>query len=71
MTEQSPISSPSGYSDAMKLAALELRSRLQAGETVPLEDLRKFILSAEENLRANRVPEKKTKTPPPQDVDFF
>ena len=61
--------SPSGFSDPLKQSALEIRTRIQSGETIPLAELAAFILSAEKDLDKARIkraqPEKKT------DVDFF
>ena len=44
--------------------ALELRRRIQAGETVPLDELRDFIRLSNQSLEKQRKAEDK-------DVDFF
>lgn len=62
----------SGFTEEMRLRALELRTRIQNGENIPLSDLQDFILSAERNLEGNRVkPAPAPKAAPAQDVDFF
>ena len=60
---------PRGFSTDQQQAAREIKARIQAGETVPLEDLKAFLKSAEADLSKTRlarnVKEKQT------DVDFF
>ena len=71
MTTPLPMSQ-AGFSEQQKLAAIDIRTRIQNGETIPLEELRKFILASEKDLDANRV---KVNKPPAEvkksDVDFF
>jgi len=71
MTTPNPMSQ-SGFSEQQKLEAINLRTRIQNGENIPLEELRKFILSAERDLDANRVKANKPPAEPKRtDVDFF
>jgi hypothetical protein len=60
---------PAGFSEPRKLDALSIKSRILAGEQIPLAELSAFILSAESDLTKARttrnVKEKAT------DVDFF
>ena len=46
--------------------ALALKSRILAGEKVPLDELKEFILLANSNLTSQRKEAQK-----PSDVDFF
>lgn len=70
-----PISSKSedypqaGFSERAKLAALELKARILAGESVPLEELRTFLQSASNDMEKTRV--KRVKPLKDTDVDFF
>ena len=67
----SPITQ-AGFTEPQKQRALELRARMQSGETIPLADLIAFIREGEADLSSNRV--KLVKTEPvvkKQDVDFF
>jgi len=58
-----------GFTDPLRLKALELRTRMQAGEKIPIEDLRAFILAADSDLSAQRKKENlKEKA---SDVEFF
>jgi len=77
MTSNVPIS-PAGFSDEQKLRALDLRTRIQNGESVSLDELKGFILSAETDLAKTIRPvvvkaysEKIEKPKPKTDVDFF
>ena len=64
--------SQAGFSEQQKLVAIDIRTRIQNGEDVPLEELRKFILTAEKDLDANRVKANKPPAEPKKsDVDFF
>lgn len=71
MTTPLPMSQ-AGFSEQQKLVAIDIRTRIQNGENIPLEELRKFILAAEKDLDANRVKANKPPAEPKKsDVDFF
>lgn len=60
----------------MELSAADMQSKLLAGEKVPLEDLKAFILLAHKSHEAirkerNKAEEKAVKPAPRTDVDFF
>jgi len=74
----SPPSEPfsqAGFSESQRLAALDLRTRMQNGENIPLPDLIEFIKLAGKNLEENKVRISTPKTQPKasgkNDVDFF
>lgn len=48
--------------------AQDLKARLLSGETIPLEELKAFILKANSSLSTQR---KSKETPKDSDVDFF
>lgn len=60
---------PRGFTPDQQQTAREIKARIQSGETVPLEELKAFLKSAEAELSKTRlarnVKEKQT------DVDFF
>lgn len=58
-----------GFSEDRRLNAMTLKARLLAGENIPLDELKAFILSAESDLDKNRV--KIAKAEKKLDVDFF
>lgn len=64
-----------GFSDSTRQKALDLKSRLLAGESVPREELLAFIKLGEKDLSAGirliDSPPKQPKPTPPKDVDFF
>lgn len=65
-----------GFSDTQRIKAISIRSRIQAGETIPLDELKGFLLAAEADFQGNRVAAAKppsTKPPPKTDseIDFF
>lgn len=60
---------PAGFSPEQAQSAREIKARILAGETIPLADLKSFILSAERDLtKARKVENIKVKQ---TDVDFF
>lgn len=77
MTSSVPMP-PAGFSDEQKLRALDLRTRIQNGESVSLDELKGFIISSETDLAKTVRPivvkaysEKIEKPKPKTDVDFF
>lgn len=66
-----PVIGPTGFSEAQRLRALELRTRLANGEKIPLPELQAFILSSEADLRALRGEVKEKAKEKKTDVDFF
>lgn len=58
-----------GFSERAKLDALSLKARILAGETVPLEELRKFLSGASDDMEKTRA--KRVKPLKADDVDFF
>lgn len=62
--------SSTGFSDPMKLKALEIKARIQSGETVPLDELILFLSEGKKDLgkKPEAKPAPKAK---PTDVDFF
>jgi hypothetical protein len=60
---------PRGFTDPQKQAALEIKARILAGETIPLAELQAFILSADADLSTTRA--KKNTVEKRSDVDFF
>lgn len=66
---------PAGFSDTTRQQALDIRTRLQSGESVPREDLLAFLKLGEKDLAAgilaDSLPPKPVKPPAPKDVDFF
>jgi hypothetical protein len=65
-----------GFTDAQRIKAMEIRARIQAGENIPLDELKAFLLSSEEDFKGNRLAASKptsTKPPPKTDseIDFF
>jgi len=73
MTNPSETSSvgPLGFSEAQRLRALDLRTRLANGEKIPLSELQAFILSSETDLRNIKAEIKAKTKEKPSDVDFF
>ena len=63
------------FSDAARQQALDIRTRLQSGESVPREELLAFLKLGEADLRIGILRDsqepKAPKTPAPKDVDFF
>lgn len=60
----------------MELSAADMKAKLSAGEAIPVEDLKAFILFAHNSHEAlrktrNKAEEKAQKPPPKTDVDFF
>jgi hypothetical protein len=64
-----------GFTDATRQTALDIQTRLLAGESVPREELLAFIKLGEKDLSAGirliDSPPKQPKPTPPKDVDFF
>ena len=64
-----------GFSDSTRQKALDLKSRLLSGESVPREELLAFIKLGEKDLsvgiRLIDSPPKQPKPTLPKDVDFF
>ena len=61
--------SPAGFSASLRQHALDLRTRMQNGETIPLSELKAFILEADADLSTSRA--KRANPPKSTDVDFF
>lgn len=68
-SSSNPEQLKSGFTDSLKMQALQLKARIQSGETIPLEELRLFIQNANQDLEENRV--KKAVAIKREDVDFF
>lgn len=60
---------PASLGAETKLDALSLKARILAGEKVPIEDLKAFILKADADLTSTRKRENKVEKA--TDVDFF
>jgi hypothetical protein len=60
---------PAGFSPAQAQAARDIKARLLAGESIPLEELKLFILSSERDLTQSRKAENTVIKA--TDVDFF
>lgn len=61
----------SGFSEAQRLRALELRTRMSNGENIPLAELQAFILESEADLKGLKAEVKAKAKEKPSDVDFF